>query len=209
METESGRFRGAVGGFNRRDVAQYMEKMAGEHREQVEALQGQLEQVQREKEALEGELEELRAQKEDLAGQEAQTRTSLEESARSLAVVRGELQVSQGHLTLAKKELGELRAKVARLEPLAQQYEVLKDRVATVELDAHRKAQEIISQAEARAACVRHDAAEWVEGLSGSYQALRERMSAFVLRAEETGRDFEAGEEEYQALLRRVKGEQP
>lgn len=209
METENGRFRGAVGGFNRRDVAQYIEKMAGEHREQMEALQGQLEQMRQEKQALEGELEQLRAQQEDLAGQEAQARASLEESTQSLAAVRGELQVAEGHLTIAKKELGDLRAKVAKLEPLARQYEVLKDRVATVELDAHRKAQEVISQAEAQAACVRRDTAAWVAGLSGSYQALQERMAAFVLRAEETGKAFEAGEAEYQALLRRAKEGQP
>lgn len=208
METESGRFRGSLGGFNRRDVAAYIEKTAKEYREQVEALQAKLEQAGQEKAALAGELEQLRSHSGDLAEQEAKIRASLEESTKSLTALRGELQATQGQLSAAKKQLGDLQAKVAQMEPLAQRYEVLKDRVATVELDAHRKAQETVAQAETQAAAVRADALAWVEGLSGSYQALREQVAAFILRAQETGKDFNAGEDAYHALLNRAKGEQ-
>ena len=204
MTEENGRFRGALGGFNRRDVAQYIEKTAKEHQEQVEALQAQLEQERTEKAALSEELEGLRSHNGDLTEQEAQVRASLEESTHSLTTLRGELQVTQGHLTMAKKQLGDLQAKVAQLEPMAKQYEVLKDRVATVELDAHRKAQEVVSKAEAQAAKIRRDTAAWVQSLSAGYEALREQTAAFVLRAEETQRTFEAGEEKYQALLRQA-----
>lgn len=208
MAEESGRFRGALGGFNRRDVAQYIEKMAKEHQEQTAALQAQLDQARKEKEALAEELEGLRSHSGDLADQEAKVRASLEESTQSLAHLRGELQVTQGHLTIAKKQLGDLQAKVAQLEPMAKQYEVLKDRVATVELDAHRKAQETVSQAETQAAEIREGAAKWVAELSGGYEDLRERLSAFVLHAEEVQRAFIAQEETYQALCRRAAGEQ-
>lgn len=209
MAEEIGRFRGALGGFNRRDVAQYIEKAAKEYQEQIEALQAQLEQERAEKAALSEELEGLRSHSSDLAEQEAQVRASLEESTRSLTSLRGELQVTQGHLTIAKKQLGDLQAKVAQLEPMAQQYEVLKDRVATVELDAHRKAQEVISQAKDQAAKLRRDAVAWVQGLSSGYEALREQTAAFVLRAGETMHAFEAGEETYQALLRQAGEEKP
>lgn len=209
MAEEIGRFRGALGGFNRRDVAQYIEKAAKEYQEQIEALQAQLEQERAEKAALSEELEGLRSHSSDLAEQEAQVRASLEESTRSLTSLRGELQVTQGHLTIAKKQLGDLQAKVAQLEPMAQQYEVLKDRVATVELDAHRKAQEVISQAKDQAAKLRRDAVAWVQGLSSGYEALREQTAAFALRAGETMHAFEAGEETYQALLRQAGEEKP
>jgi len=198
-----------LGGFNRRDVAQYIEKAAKEYQEQIEALQAQLEQERAEKAALSEELEGLRSHSSDLAEQEAQVRASLEESTRSLTSLRGELQVTQGHLTIAKKPLGDLQAKVAQLEPMAQQYEVLKDRVATVELDAHRKAQEVISQAKDQAAKLRRDAVAWVQGLSSGYEALREQTAAFALRAGETMHAFEAGEETYQALLRQAGEEKP
>lgn len=209
MAEEIGRFRGALGGFNRRDVAQYIEKAAKEYQEQIEALQAQLEQERAEKAALSEELEGLRSHSSDLAEQEAQVRASLEESTRSLTSLRGELQVTQGHLAIAKKQLGDLQAKVAQLEPMAQQYEVLKDRVATVELDAHRKAQEVISQAKDQAAKLRRDAVAWVQGLSSGYEALREQTAAFALRAGETMHAFEAGEETYQALLRQAGEEKP
>ena len=211
MGTEEGRFRGALGGFNRQDVASYMEKTAKEHQEQLRKLQEQLDQARSEQEQLGRELEELREQHEALGQQEAQTRESLNqresalaERERTLAVTRGELQVAQGQLTMAKKQLGDLQAKVAQLEPLAQQYEVLKNRVATVELDAHRKAQETVSRAEAQAAKVRRETAEWVRELSGSYQALREQAAVLTLKAEETSALFENGEQVYQELLRRA-----
>lgn len=208
MAEEIGRFRGALGGFNRRDVAQYIEQMAKEHQKQVEALQAQLEREKAERAALAEELEGLRSHSGDLAEQEAQVRASLEESTQSLTVLRGELQVTQGHLSIAKKQLGDLQAKVAQLEPMAQQYEVLKDRVATVELDAHRKAQEVVSRAEVQAAKLRRDTAAWMKGLSAGYEALREQTAALVLRAEEVQGVFDAGAESYRELLRRAGEEQ-
>lgn len=203
------RFRRALGGFDRRDVAQYIEKEAREHQKKVEELQAQLEQERKEKAALAEELEGLRSHSGDLAEQEGQARASLEESTHSLTVLRGELQITQGHLTVAKKQLRDLQAKVAQLEPMARQYEILKDRVATVELDSHRKAQEVVSQAEAQAAKLHQDAAEWVQGLSAGYEALREQTAALALRVEETRSVFEAGEEKYRELLRQAGEEQP
>lgn len=209
MAEKMGQFRSALGGFNRRDVAQYIEKTAKEHREQLEALQAELEQTRKEKEALAAELGDLRSHSGDLADQEAKVRASLEESTRSLTHMRGELQVTQGHLAIAKKQLGDLQGKVSQLEPMAKQYEVLKDRVATVELDAHRKAQETVAQAEAQAVQIRKDAVAGMAELCREYEALRETLSGFVQRAEETQRAFDAQEETYQVLRRRTEEEQP
>lgn len=209
MTEKIGQFRAALNGFNRRDVAQYIEKMAKEHREQIEALQAQLEQTRKERETLAAELGDLRSHSGDLADQEAKVRASLEESTRSLAHLRGELQVTQGHLTMAKKQLGDLQGKVAQLEPMAKQYEVLKDRVATVELDAHRQAQETVAQAEVQAQQIRKDAVAGMAQLCREYEALRGVLSGFVLRAEETQRAFDAQEEVFQVLRRRTQEEQP
>lgn len=209
MADKVGQFRAALGGFNRRDVAQYIEKMAKEHREQLEALQAELEQTRSERETLAAELGDLRSHSGDLADQEAKVRASLEESTQSLAHLRGELQVTQGHLAMAKKQLGDLQGKVAQLEPMANQYEILKDRVATVELDAHRKAQETVAQAEVQAQQIRKDAVTGMAELCREYEALRGRLSDFVLRAEETQRAFDAQEETYQVLRRRTEEEQP
>lgn len=208
MAEEKERFRRALGGFDRRDVAHYIEKSAKEYQEKIDALQAQLEQERKEKAALAEELEGLRSQSGDLAEQEGHVRASLEESTHSLTLLRGELQTTRGHLSITKKELRDLQAKVAQLEPMARQYEILKDRVATVELDSHRKAQEVISQAEAQAAKIRQDAVAWVQGLSTGYEALRAQTDALALRVEETRGVFEAGEEKYRELLRRTGEEQ-
>ena len=208
MADKIGQFRAALVGFNRRDVAQYIEKMAKEHREQIEALQAELEQTRSEREALAAELGDLRSHSGDLADQEAKVRASLEESTQSLAHLRGELQVTQGHLAMAKKQLGDLQEKVAQLEPMANQYEILKDRVATVELDAHRQAQETVAQAEAQAQQIRKEAVAGMAELCREYEALRGKLSDFVLRAEETQRAFDAQEETYLVLRRRTEEEQ-
>lgn len=209
MAETMGQFRGALGGFNRQDVAQYIEKSSKEHQEKVEALQAELEQTRKERDALAAELGDLRAHSGDLAEQEAKVRASLEESTQSLTRMRGELQVTQGHLATAKKELGDLQGQVAQLEPMAKQYEILKDRVATVELDAHRKAQETVSQAEAQALQIRKDAVAGMAELCREYEALRGKLSDFVLGAEEMQRAFDAQEEAYQTLRRRTEEEQP
>lgn len=208
MAEENGRFRAALGGFNRRDVAQYIEKMAKEHREQVEALQAELEQTRKEKEALAEELEGLRSHSGDLADQEAKVRASLEESTRSLSHLRGELQVTQGHLAMAKKQLGDLQGKVAQLEPMAKQYEVLKDRVATVELEAHRRAQDTVDQAMAEAEDIRAEservhaeteqargeaerirteARRWADSVLTQYSQLRRGMDSLIRQARALG----------------------
>lgn len=208
MAAESGRFRGALGGFNRRDVVQYIEKAAREHREETETLRARLDEEQRENNALKEELAGLRSQSGDLADQEAKVRASLEESTQTLTRLRGELQVTQGQLTIAKKQLGDLQAKVAKLEPMARQYEVLKDRVATVELDAHRKAQEIVTQAETQAETVRRDAAAGLSELLEQYEALWRETESCARRAEEISRAFSSHSGDLEALRRLVAGEE-
>lgn len=195
-----------IGGFNRRDVLDYIEQTAKESNQKISGLTQQLEETRREKEDLASALTGLRSQSGDLAEQEARVRASLEESTRTLTRVRGELQVTQGQLTIAKKELADLQAKVAQLEPMAQRYEALKDRVATVELDAHRKAQVTLDEAETQIEQLKEDAAHWVDQISGSYESIRDQVKACAQTAEAAYHAFEAAEADYQALLHRVEG---
>lgn len=212
MTPETSRFRGAViGGFDRRDVTQYIEQTAKKHRDEVEALTKRLEEAEQEKAELAAALAGLRTESGDLADQEARIRTSLEESTQSLTKLRGELKTTQTQLAVAKKELGGLQAKVAQLEPLAQRYEALKDRVATVELDAHHKAQATVDEAQARADGLREDARRWVAELSAGYTALRDELRACAQHTAEASRALEEKEAAYQDLLRRagIQGEAP
>lgn len=83
---------------------------------------------------------------------------------------------------------------------MAQRYEALKDRVATVELDAHRKAQTTLDEAESQVAQLRQDAAQWVAQLSGSYEAIRDQVRPALRRPRRPAHAFEAAEEDYQSL---------
>lgn len=203
------KFRSALGGFNRQDVQQYIEQAAVAHRQDMAALQERLDQAEDRAAQLEAALSGAENAKTGAAAEEAKARACLEESTRTLARLRGELSQTESKLAVAKQELSRLQAQVGKLEPMADSYVQLKDRVATVELDAHRKAQETVAQAEAQVLKVRRDAVAGMAELCREYEALREKLSDFVLRAEETRRAFDAQEEAYQALRRRTEEEEP
>ena len=209
MDTVIQKFRTALGGFNRRDVQEYLEQTAAAHRQELAQLQERLERAEERSAELEAALSGAESEKSGAAAEEAKVRASLETSTRTLSKLRGELSQTESKLVVAKKELERLQAQVGTLEPMAASYAKLKDRVATVELDAHRKAQETVAQAEAQAVQIRKDAVAGMAGLCREYEALRGKLSDFVLRAEETQRAFDAQEEAFQVLRRRAEEEQP
>lgn len=172
------KFRGALGGFNRRDVARYIEQTAAEHRKRVAGLEEELSRSEARRAELEEELAGLRDEKGNAAAEEARARASLEESTRTLSRLRGELSQTESMLKAARNELTRLEGQVAELEPMAKRYEELKDRVATVELDAHRKAQATVKEAEAQAGAIREEARQWVDQTLERYADLRQGMDS-------------------------------
>ena len=210
MEPVTQRFRGALAGFNRRDVTRYIEQSAAAHSRQVAGLEERLDQAERERDNALRELDGLRSERGDLAAEEARVRSSLEESTRTLAKLRGELTQTETKLGVARAELERLQAKVAQLAPMAERYEQLKDRVATVELDAHRKAQATLDEAQGQADALRAEARQWLgqtleeyDGLRGAMDDLFRKASA-VSQWEETVRQ---ADELARALRERTEAE--
>lgn len=204
MEPILHKFRTAVfGGFHRNDVLNYIELSARESNAKIRELTERLEAVEQEKAEMAAALDSLRNESGDLAEQEAKVRTSLEESSRSLAVVRGELQTTRTQLTVAKRELAGLQSKVAQIEPLAKRYEALKDRIATVELDAHQKAQTTLDKAQTEVDALHDDTARWMGEVQKTYDCLRAQVGDCAVAAVKAEEAFAAMEEEYQNLLRR------
>ena len=152
------RFRTSLGGFNRRDVLKYIETSDAAHRAQLARLEQRLEEAERARAQLEDALSGARDEKGSAAAEEARVRASLEESTAALTRVRGELAEAEEQLAAERAELEGLRGKVAELAPMAEKYEQLKDRVATVELDAHRKAQTTVEEAQAQADALQAEA---------------------------------------------------
>lgn len=210
MEPVTQRFRGALAGFNRRDVTRYIEQSAAAHSRQVAGLEERLDQAERERDNALRELDGLRSERGDLAAEEARVRSSLEESTRTLTKLRGELTQTETKLGVARAELERLQAKVAQLAPMAERYEQLKDRVATVELDAHRKAQATLDEAQGQADALRAEARQWLGQTLEEYDGLRAAMDDLFRKAravsqwEETVRQ---ADELARALRERTEGE--
>lgn len=192
MDAVIQKFRGALAGFNRQDVQQYIEKTAAAHRQELAQLQERLDQAEGRAAELEAALSGAETAKSGAAAEEAKARACLEESTRSLARLRGELSQTESKLMVAKKELERLQAQVGTLEPMASSYAQLKDRVATVELDAHRKAQDTLSQAQEEAERVRAETRAWLEGVLTQYGALRQGMDGLLAQVQLLSRGSES-----------------
>lgn len=174
------KFRAALGGFNRRDVQNYIEQLTASHRQELEGLQKQLEEARAQNAELEAALSSAETAKSGATAEEAKVRASLETSTRTLAQLRGELSQTESKLVVAKKELERLQAQVGTLEPMAVSYAELKDRVATVELDAHRRAQDTVDQAQAEADRLQAETREWLRGVMAQYGLLRQGMDGLL-----------------------------
>ena len=183
MEPVIQQFRTALGGFNRKDVQKYIEQTGAAHRKEIAALKTALENAL----ARQKELEESLASTEDAKGaaaaEEARVRQSLEDSTRTLTRLRGEQTETESKLAVARNELQRLQAQVTELAPLAENYSQLKDRIATVELDAHRKAQSIVDEANGQAEQIKTDARRWLGDVMAQYDAVRQGMDALMIQA--------------------------
>ena len=188
MDTVIQQFRTALCGFNRKDVQLYIEQTAAAHRQELAQLQEQLDQAEERSSTLEAALSGAEIEKSGAAAEEAKVRASLETSTRTLSKLRGELSQTESKLIVAKKELERLQAQVGTLEPMAASYAQLKDRVATVELDAHRKAQNTVDEAQAEAERIRADTQEWLDGVLAQYGQLRRGMDVLLEQAQALGK---------------------
>ena len=170
----------AFGGFHKQDVLNYITNASKESQEKNSALKQQAETAVKEKAELEEKFESAEAARkknaaecERLSDLLTQRTTALEQTSKELAALKAEYEQ-------AAARLAELEEKVPKLEEDAAAYAALKDHTATIELEAHRKAQEIVEQAQAQAAKIRSELEGWLRRVQNSYQHLRTDVSATV-----------------------------
>lgn len=193
----------AFGGFHKQDVLNYITAVSRENQEKNAALKQQAENAVQEKTQLRVKFESAEAARkknaaecERLSDLLAQRTAALEQAEKELAALK------QAHET-ASSRLAELEEKVPGLEADAASYAALKDHTATIELEAHRKAQEIMDQAQEQAAKVRGELDGWLRRVQSSYQHLRTDVSATVSHlSDELERGREAMEEVASAFKR-------
>ena len=179
-----------VGGFNRQDVLDYIEARAREHRERCAALQKTVDEERRRRETAEAEAsagrERIGALEEELSGTKQRAGDQGAEAARlrgELEQVRGELERERRERAALEEGLQELRGRADRWELGAKAYDELKDRTATIELEAHQRARTIEREAEERAARVRAAAERLLDRVQAGYARLRGDVDATISHA--------------------------
>ena len=190
MEAIIQHFRGALNGFNRQDVQDYIEQLTAAHKQELGELQKRLDKAEGQAVQMEGQLSELQGAKDEASKVQA----SLDASTRMVTRLKGELSQSEAKLSVAKKELERLQARVAALEPLAASYREIRDRAASVELEAHQRAQEseqearrrvqeAVDGARAEADRIRAETQSWLAKVLEQYGQLREDLDGMMQQA--------------------------
>jgi len=158
------RFRGAAfGGFNRQDVMDYLERSVKEHNQTLEQVNAQLAEAR-------GEVEQLREQ---LAQAREEARQAKEELERTTADQVNELRAQNEQL---RRQAEEAKADAAA-------YAAIKERTAGIELEAHRRAQAIVDEAQVQAEQVRHELGQWLERVERDYYDLRAQVGTTATQA--------------------------
>ena len=162
----------AFGGFNRQDVLDYLASSALANPPQLQAVQEQLDQSRKE-------LEESAAQKDEIQALQAQA----EELQSQLAQAKVREQELTKALEAAQQRVQQLDLRVTQLEPDAMAYAAVKERSAGVELEAHRRAQNVLDEAKLQARRVRQQTHQWLNQMVQEYNTLRRQLDAALTSA--------------------------
>ncbi len=170
------RFRTSMGGFNRADVANYMEAMAAEH--------------SRVKKQLLEENETLSARLEKLEQKSAAQAAQLQELQKKLADTETALSSTEAALEEALVMVDEQEALRAAQEAEAAQTEQ-DPNYAAMELEAYRRAEAMERNAQERSVRMRRRVSDFLDTLSARY--------------EQTGQEVEALSADIQTNLKRLQ----
>ena len=172
----------AFGGFQKQDVMDYLERSAKEHAQKVAAIQKELAE---EKVAKAGEEERSAALAERIAALEAEN----QRLAADLADREEKLDRALAERDELRTLSDQLQDQLDKVTPAATAYEAVKDRTASIELEAHGRAQAIEQEGRARVQKCQEQVREWFIRTRESYERLRADMEATVSHAaQELGR---------------------
>lgn len=184
MEQTGNVFRSAVvGGFNRQDVLNFIESSTRQNTARLISMQRELEKTQKIREDLEQELSVSQKKVESLGRELESLQKDNEEKSTALSSAQEELSLKEQEFSALKEEFSTLKEKTARWEDSAKAYEELKDRTATIELEAHQRAQDIEKQAEEKAQRVRAAAEQILHRVQAGYGRLRGDLDATITHA--------------------------
>lgn len=163
----------AFGGFQKQDVMDYLEHSALEHAQKVAAVQKELEAERR---ARAGEEERSAALTERIAALEAEC----QRLAADLADREEKLAQSVAERDELRTLSDQLQDQLDKVTPAATAYEAVKDRTASIELEAHGRAQAIEQEGRAKALKCQEQVKDWFNKTKEAYERLRADMTATV-----------------------------
>ena len=173
----------AFGGFHRQDVLDYLERSAKEQRDALRQLQDKVDQLQKEKDEACARLEESQTRVRVLTQEQEERRRELETERAARLAAEERAGTQERRISLLEAEGAELRGRVARLEPDAAAYAAVKERSAGIELDAHRRAQGVLNEAQDQADQLRQRMEQWLLRVSREYDQLCSQVDATVSHA--------------------------
>jgi len=162
----------AFGGFNRQDVMDYLERSVKEHNQALEQVNTQLTQTRSEADQLREQLAQVREEVRQ-AKEELERATADRQSAQEQAQMVNELRIQND----------QLRRQADGAQADAEAYAAIKERTAGIELEAHRRAQSIVDQAQVQADQMRRELAQWLERVERDYYDLRAQVGTTVTQA--------------------------
>ena len=188
MSAEEIQFRTAtLGGFQKQDVLDYIERSSKDHGDKLAGLQRELEEARRALCAVE---EEKGALARERAAAQERERTLTEEreaaaaaagqASQETSALREELEAERLRLAETEAVLEQTMEEVDRLRPAAEAFARLKDRTAGIELEAHCRAQGVQAEAEERAQKTREQVEQWLRRMRAEYDRIREDIDAAV-----------------------------
>ena len=154
------------GGFDREDVISFIEKTSRESSERIEALEKENETLQQSNQSMESELRLMREEFMENA-QQAQRAAELAVQVEDLA-----------------QQLQQLQSEADSLRVQAAEYRALKDHIADIEINAHRRTEEFRAAAIAQLRETISQQYDWCQQAARQYVELSEQFSEKLLAAQ-------------------------
>ena len=177
-------FRNAtLGGFNKQDVLDYLELITKEHTAQTQSLQEQLDQTLSQCSQLNEQAGQQNSQAQQLHLENQQLQQSVAQLQEQLNLAKANADTLRTQLSRKEQECHALQQQVDKLTPDATAYAAVKDRTAGMELDAHRRAQGVLAQAQEEATQLQTQMLQWLSKVNRQYSDLRQQMDEAIAHA--------------------------
>lgn len=209
MSENAGQFRSAtIGGFNKQDVLEYIERVAKENAKEREAILAEnqelaaaLEEERKARATAEEHLLVMRNfSMEDTDSQKAseeqilRLQTDLADKTEALAVLETEAAELRKQVKefqpkaeangALETEVEELRKKVKELQPEAEAWQRIRDTAGNIEVSAHERAQITIQEAKANAEAIQAEANRQVMEIQTRCEKLQQDLRNAILASE-------------------------